>query len=555
MISRRQFVKASTAISGAVLGFPAIGSSAEALAARPGQRPRHIIHMVADGMASGTFACGELFAQTLRRRGLTWTGLYGRPGAHFGLMNMRSLNSFVTDSSAASSSWGSGSRIKNGSVNLLPDGTALKPLYSLFAEQGWKRGLVTTTEITHATPAGFAANVDKRDTGSAIAIQYLEREVDVLLGGGQKFFGPATRKDKRDLYAEYSRAGYTVMQQAGELARAGLSQRWLGTFAMSHLPFSLDRLADPALQQRVPTLASMTRRALDWLQRHDHFILQVEGGRVDHGAHNNDAAAALHDLVAFDEAIEVVLAFQQRVPDTLVVITTDHGTGGLALNGMGTHYDDSVKLFKNLLQVKCSFPEILRQLRKKTPEKIASEEAAITEAKDDDVKDTDATDTRGAKSKTGNPPSAVAKSTSTPKTEVKDYVPTPREIAGVVAAATGFKISDHRAGLLIPYLAKKSDPLFKAMSSDVAGLGQLLGNHLGIGWTSTAHTGDFVPILALGPGAERFGGFLQNVDVFRHYTQLAGINFENPKGQEVVQADPAGGAEENINEYRESWYS
>jgi alkaline phosphatase len=85
------------------------------------------------------------------------------------------------------------------------------------------------------------------------------------------------------------------------------------------------------------------------------------------------------------------------------------------------------------------------------------------------------------------------------------------------------------------------------MNSDVAAIGQLLGNHLGIGWTSTAHTADLVPILALGPGAELFSGYIQNVDIFRHYTQLAGIEFENPKGQEV--ADARGGAEEHVAEY------
>lgn len=189
----------------------------------------------------------------------------------------------------------------------------LKTLYELFADIGWKRGLVTTTEITHATPAGFAANVDNRDTGTAIAVQYLERKVDVLLGGGKNFFDPAKRKDKRNLKKDFLSAGYVVMETQDELKAAPNDQRWLGTFAASHLPYTIDHLASPKLVATVPTLAVMTRAALDWLGKENHFILQVEGGLVDHACHNCDAASALRDMIAFDEALEACLEFQKKI--------------------------------------------------------------------------------------------------------------------------------------------------------------------------------------------------------------------------------------------------
>ena len=233
----------------------------------------------------------------------------------------------VTDSSAASSSWGSGFASEECVVNLLPSGKKLMTIYELFAQQGWKRGLVTTTEITHATPAGFASCVDSRDTGTLIAQQYLERKVDVLLGGGQKFFDLKRKNEKRDLKTEFADSDYQVMRTAAELADASVDKRWLGVFSNSHLPFTIDQLASEELLVRVPTLAAMTRRALEWLERHEHFILQVEGGRVDHAAHNCDAPAAMREMIAFDEALDVVLAFQKQHPDTLVVVTTDHGNG------------------------------------------------------------------------------------------------------------------------------------------------------------------------------------------------------------------------------------
>ena len=158
MFSRRKFLRNSSVVAatGAV-GFPHIAKSAEQLHATTGQKPKHIIHLVSDGMSMGTLTCADHLSQLVRGRGLTWLEMVKNPATVAAWMNMRSLNSLVTDSSAAASSWGSGTRIINGMVNQLGDETPLKTLYELFGDAGWKRGLVTTAEITHATPAGFAA--------------------------------------------------------------------------------------------------------------------------------------------------------------------------------------------------------------------------------------------------------------------------------------------------------------------------------------------------------------------------------------------------------------
>ena len=194
----------------------------------------------------------------------------------------------------------------NGAVNILPSGVLLTPLYSLFAQAGWKTGLVTTAEITHATPAGFAVAVKSRGDSDAIAVQYLDRKVDVLLGGGSPFFSKSRRKDKRDLRADFAAAGYTVVRDRKSLLEAPVDTRLIGTFADGHLPYSLDQRANEKLRENVPTLAEMTRAALARLERSENFILQVEGARVDHAAHNSDTAAAMHDQVALDEALTSV---------------------------------------------------------------------------------------------------------------------------------------------------------------------------------------------------------------------------------------------------------
>lgn len=486
MLNRRSFLRTSSVA--ASLG--AVGGSTPALAARSSSRParlgqgapHRIIHVVADGMSLGTLSCADQFSQLERSHGLVWLDLVNHPDARTAWMDMRSLDSLVTDSAAASSSWGSGSRVRNGTLNTTTDGKPLLPLHPLFGQAGWKRGLVTTTEITHATPAGFTVSVKERGSGEDIAAQYLERGVEVMLGGAKSHFDPAKRKDHRDLWAEFARAGYYVAKTRDELRNAPTDRPWLGTFAEGHLPFTLDHTRSESLQASVPTLPDMVERALAHLGRHERFLLQIEGGRVDHACHNNDAAGALRDLVTLDDALAIVLKFQRRHPETLVVVTTDHGNANLGLNGMGTSYRDSSQRFRNLAGVRASFPEILKLLK---------------------------------------------------------TVRTEGEAIALLADQTGYRAEPAKIALLLPFLNAKGSALFDQMNSDVAALGQVLANHLGISFTGTTHTSDYVPLVAIGPGSERFRGLLRNTDLFRTYTDLAGIDYRNPAEPLIAASDLA----------------
>jgi alkaline phosphatase len=548
MISRRNFLRNSSVVAASAVAFPAVAKPAGGLNAKPGQRPRNIIYMVADGMSMGTLTCSDYFSQNLRGRGLTWLQLYGNPKVHSGWMNMRSLNSLVTDSSAASSSWGSGARIINGMVNQRGNGDRLTTLYELFEQASWKRGLVTTTEITHATPAGFATNSESRDHADKIATQYLERRVDILLGGGYKFFSAKDRKDKRDLFADFARNGYYTMRSLDELKTAPTDKRWLGLFDKSHLPFTIDQRESYSRQMRIPTLATMTSAALKRLEKEPHFILQVEGGRVDHACHNCDGVSAMHEQVAFDEAIDVCLEFQQRVPDTLIVITTDHGNANLGLNGMGSAYGQSTYLFANALKVRKSFAELLDLLRKTEKTKIAdlpAKEAKAYEmnpaAHPQDAEVTDKDDEKG-------------EDEEKKKKEAKEkdviLVKSQKEIIEIIEKWTSYKITPKQADMLAPFLSKKGDTLYSVLKADVAGLGHLMANYVGIGFIGNAHTADYVPITAVGPGAEKFGGFIENTSVFYNMLGFAKIDFRNPTEPLITEALPAAHEVERIDEYK-----
>jgi alkaline phosphatase len=255
-----------------------------------------------------------------------WTELMERPDVATGFQDTRSLSSIVTDSAAAAGAWGSGRRQWNGQINVYPDGTKLRTLYNIAQEAGIKTGLVTTTTMTHATPSGFAVVIDNRDREADIAAQHLTNNVDVLLGGGDKFFNAEKRKDKRDLYKEFAAKGYQVVKDRNSLL--GLkSGKILGIFSDSHVPFSVDRMNDVSIQTQVPTLAEMAKTAIENLKGGKNgFILQIEGGKVDHAGHANDIAGQIHDQIDFEDAVKVAIEFAEKDGETLVIITSDHAT-------------------------------------------------------------------------------------------------------------------------------------------------------------------------------------------------------------------------------------
>jgi alkaline phosphatase len=492
MSSRRKFLKSLAAVGSVAPVSGAIAASATALRPLPPDVPRHIIHMVADGMSSGIVACANHFSHLTRHRELSWLSMVRQPGTVHGMMDVRSQNSLVTDSSASSSAWGSGVRIPNGKVNQTSTGGRLVPLYDLLGASGWKRGLVTTTEITHATPAGFATCVKSRNDADDIAAQYFDRGVEVLLGGGRKYFESKSRKDKRDLKGDFAKRGHAVLLSPADLAAAPNNRPLLGLFSDGHIPYVVDQEGGITRPDPVPSLAAMTRKALQRLQSSERFVLQVEGGRVDMGCHNNDAAAAIREMIAFDEAIDVCLQFQRDNPSTLIIVTTDHATGNPGLNGMGEDYGKSNAHFRNLLSIRQSVPEIAKRL-------------LLAEG--------------------------------------------PEDYSRRLFESSGYLITARRREMLDPYLKKRGYALFDGFASDVAALSQVLANHTGIAFTSTSHTSDHVPILAMGPGRDLFRGFIANTNVFEHYLGFAGVQFRNRQEPLVAGYQPDPQSAERLEEY------
>ncbi len=347
--------------------------------------------------------------------------------------------------------------------------------------------MVTTTTVTHATPAGFLIANPARNAEPQIAEQYLAAQPDVALGGGAAFF-------PEGLQNSFKTKGYTLCKTTDDLLKAPEKSKLLGLFDAGHMTYCIDRAA-LGVADKLPRLAQMTRIALRNLRggQKGNFFLLVEGGRVDHAAHANDAGAIIHEMLDFDDAVQVALDFQKENPGTLVIVTTDHGNANMGVNGMGGSYSGSSEAFAKISGFKASTGRILQEMGigLKNPENPL---------------------------KGFFPPEQIA----------------PQKVIETIRQFTDIKISgDHAKAFCEMIKPGKDTPVWltKPLNGQFANpanvLAQLLANHTGIGWTGCTHTNDYVPLTAAGPGQEQFAGFLKNTDLFPRFMQFAGLKFSN----------------------------
>ncbi len=269
------------------------------------------------------------------------------PAAAF--LHTYSADAQVTDSAAAMTAMMCGEKTANGHLavsagNDSVPGRSLPTFLELAEATGRATGVVTTTRVTHATPAACFAHVDDRGSEHEIAAALLENPalgdgIEVVLGGGWRHFlpeldpagaafrgpegQPGSRPDGRDLVAELAARGMAVAYDSAGLAAIdpASTPRLLGLFAASHMAYELDR---PQVRSQEPALADMAVKAVEILSRDpDGFFLMVEGGRIDHALHATQARRALHETLAFDAALRAVIE-RVDIDSTLILVTGDH---------------------------------------------------------------------------------------------------------------------------------------------------------------------------------------------------------------------------------------
>jgi alkaline phosphatase len=340
-----------------------------------GPRAKTIILLLGDGMGLAHRTAARVLA-----RGYT----QGKPNGLLamdtmevtGLSMTSSLNALITDSAPGMSALSTGNKANNNQEGVFPDNTLDdsfdNPRVEYLGEflrrkrgPGFHVGLVTTANVTDATPAANAVHTANRLAFPEIACRYVDERdtsaVSVLMGGGRRCFEPVPRgvQKERDLVAELGRAGFAFADNATELAALAKREdvtQLLGLFHPDDMSVAFDKLGwregyslellgdDKAALRDQPMLDDMARVALGVLSRSspDGFYLMIEGASIDKRAHHQDVERTVWDTIEFDRAVAVALEFARTTNtdadpdnDTLVVVTADHECGGLSLTGVG----------------------------------------------------------------------------------------------------------------------------------------------------------------------------------------------------------------------------
>lgn len=240
-----------------------------------------------------------------------------------GLHKSYSSDNLITDSAAGATAFSIGKKTFNGAIGVDSTGMPKETILEEAHRRGLATGLVVTCAITHATPASFVAHQKSRAMNEAIALDFLSGSADCIIGGGRKYF--TKREDGRNLSQEMQKMGYYFAENLEEV-RNSTSNRILALVADDELP--------KISEGRSQFLPEATEIALKKIKTAKNgFFLMIEGSQIDWGGHNNDAEYIVKETIDFDLAIKKVLSFAEKDGETLVVITADHETGGLAING------------------------------------------------------------------------------------------------------------------------------------------------------------------------------------------------------------------------------
>lgn len=306
------------------------------------KEPTNVIMMVMDGTSAGA----TTLARWYKGENLALDEMVA------GGVRTYSAESAITDSAPAATALATGNKSNDKYIGVLPSvvnspglkpinkNEAFKPVANVLEgakQQGKSTGIIATSEIQHATPAGFSSHVTHRSNYGDIAEQQVYQNIDVVLGGGKESLSPGStknaRKDGEDLIKVIEQKKYDFVESRDELLKTKSKKIW-GSFSDSALAYDFDRkTTDP----NEPTLAEMTDKAIKTLNKNKKgFFLFVEGSKVDWAAHANDPVGMISDILSFDDAVKKALDFAKKDGNTMVIAVSDHGNSGITMGNLNT---------------------------------------------------------------------------------------------------------------------------------------------------------------------------------------------------------------------------
>ncbi len=452
--------------------------------------PKYVLFYIGDGMGVGQRTLAEYYQDNNGDEQLAMNHL-----PQIGMYSNKSNNSYIPDSAATATAMSAGKTTNNGQVatnpvddnmlteqNVLQEAQTIKDIDTEADDMinlgdglhaaNIPLGVITTTRITHATPAAFTSHTNDRDNEALIAEEQLEFAPELLAGGGTSYLIPQSedgskREDDKNLIEEYVNSGYTYFDNLETFNQqvATTNTPVIATFANSHMDYEIDTAKD------APGLSEMTAASIEYMYNNyeDGFFMMIEGGRIDHAAHANDAPTMLQETIEFEDAVKEGLQFyEQHADETLILVGADHETGGLGLGNGSDYYltldtlDDyngsSESMLQGYYQQDMDHKQVL--------EFLEDDYGLGTLSKDEKAK-------------------LEAVMTRMDETE-------PDSEQGYV----GIFYDDYGA----------YDPLATVVN-------EITADRANIGFTTHAHTGSFVEASAIGVGAENFDGMFTNEEI------------------------------------------
>lgn len=445
------------------------------------QNPKFVFYFIGDGMGIQQINIAQAFLdsdQTL------WedTELVFSEFPVSGFSTTTAYNRYITGSAAAGTALASGYKTSINTLGLNHDHTDSLFSIAYYAKQnGFRVGVSTSVSIDHATPGAFYAYQPNRNLYHAIAHD--------LINSGYNYFGSGGFIDPHGDESENPRGDvFCLGAEKGVYFTTSLSLDDSIKKAYPTIVFSASNPASSStLKNRIDNLEGnevmlkdIVEQGIGVLKNGNGFFFMVEGGKIDWACHDNDAASVVHEVIDFSEAIQVALDFYNQYPnETLIVVTADHETGGMALGNREMRYESDVSL-------------------------LAHQKAsgyAITQRVEEFLR--------------ANPNPTIK--------QVQDYIFSDGIISLPIAEFTEYELNQFNDVVKRALKMENGSSKYSMISSAAVGM---LNHRAGIGWTSGAHTASPVPIYAMGVGQERFAGSLDNVDIPRRIAELMGFSME-----------------------------
>ena len=445
------------------------------------QQAKYVFYFIGDGMGVNQVNGTEMYlAEQEGRIGVKPLLFTSFPVAS--MATTFSATNSVTDSSAAGTALATGAKTYNGAIGMDDNKSVLQSVAERAQKSGKKVGVTTSVSVDHATPAAFYAHQPDRGMYYEIALDLPKAGFDFYAGGG--FLKPTTTADKKEapsIFPIFEEAGYTVARGLDEYkSKSAQADKMIliqkDGASPSSLPYAIDR------KEGDMTLAQITESAISFLtkDRDKGFFLMVEGGKIDHACHGNDAATAFEEVIDMDNAVKVAYEFYKKHPkETLIVVTADHETGGM---GLGTiKYELSLKSLASQKQSQDILSRYITNLRKDKNNKVSWEDI---------------------------------QSLLADKMGFWKELPLSWEQERMLRDEYELSFRRRKA-VFEETLYARTEPLAAAAK-------KVMNQIAMVGWTSVNHTAGYVPVFAIGIGSELFKGKMDNTEIPKRIAKAAG---------------------------------